>query len=466
MTAHRWTIAAVSMPIFVLLLLMPHWFRHLDPLTGDEPFYVMTAMSMWNDHDLNEANNYENRDYDSFYPAQPLPGNWQGWPSFPRDLPPHPAQTERDGLYTKHGLGLSILIALPWRLLERVGAVLTIITFAALSSWGMFTVARRSGASPQIAWATAVGLALSLPMLPYSLLLFPEVPGAAAMVVAVLAISDRRPSRSLALGGGLALGLLPWLHQRFLLTVLALGIVVVVDRGLAREWRALLLTAVPAVLGSAGIATYNWWLYGQFTQNTADHAGFHGGSAFLNAGAGLLLDAQWGLFVAAPITIVALAATPMWIREQPRLAFVAAAGVLPYIALVEAYRVWWGEWGPPARYLVPIIPLAAGPLALLLQKSRKRGRALVVAGFAIGLLPLIAGLTHPQRLYHHPDGVNRLWSTVGDRVGIPLERVLVAFQPYAVDSVGARSTATVVAALLIVGAWWLIRHTVGPSTRS
>lgn len=460
MTAQRWCLAAIGLPVLALVLLMPHWFRHLDPLTGDEPFYVMTAISMWNDHDLNEANNYTERDYDSFYPADPLPAAWQGWPSFPRDLPPHPAQSERDGLYTKHGLGLSALIAVPWRLLERAGAVLTVIAFAGLASWGMFTVAHRSGATPALACLVAVALALSLPMLPYSLLLFPEVPGAAAMVLAVLAIADRSPSRALAVSGGLALGLLPWLHQRFLLTVLALGIVVVVDRGLRREWSALFLTAVPAVVGAAGIAAYNWWLYGQLTQNTADHAGFHGGTAFINAGAGLLLDAQWGLFVAAPVMIVAFAATPMWIREQPRLAFVAAAAVLPYITLVEAYRVWWGEWGPPARYLVPIIPLAAGPLALLLHRGGRAGRTLVGSAFAIGLLPLVAGLTHPQRLYHHPDGLNRLWSTVGDRFGIPFERTLVAFQPYAVDSVGARWAASIVGALLVVAAWWVVQRAV------
>ncbi|HMS58137.1 MAG TPA: hypothetical protein PKA49_04710, partial [Tepidiformaceae bacterium] len=52
-------------------------------ITGDEPFYVMTALSLYRDHDLDELNNYRQRDYDSFSPSDPLPGDWQGWPAFP-----------------------------------------------------------------------------------------------------------------------------------------------------------------------------------------------------------------------------------------------------------------------------------------------------------------------------------------------------------------------------------------------
>ncbi|MEA2448000.1 MAG: hypothetical protein QOK47_1637, partial [Actinomycetota bacterium] len=76
--------AAVCFAIYAAFI--PQVVRALDPLTGDEPFYVMTALSITRDGDLDESNNYEQRDYDSFYPPDPLPSDWEGWAGFPRDL--------------------------------------------------------------------------------------------------------------------------------------------------------------------------------------------------------------------------------------------------------------------------------------------------------------------------------------------------------------------------------------------
>src|SRR5262249_51129018 len=67
---------------------LPSLERRLDPLTGDEPFYVMTSISLVEDHDLNEQNNYDQRDYDRFYPA--FGPTRDGWPSYPDPLPPPP----------------------------------------------------------------------------------------------------------------------------------------------------------------------------------------------------------------------------------------------------------------------------------------------------------------------------------------------------------------------------------------
>ena len=114
------------------LVIFPNVLTRLNPLTGDEPFYVMTAISLIRDHDLNEANNYQLRQYDAFYPPDPLPSNWQGWPSFPRTLPPHPAISRVPGLHTKHGLGVSFLIVIPYAIAGRVGADLLIMLCAVL----------------------------------------------------------------------------------------------------------------------------------------------------------------------------------------------------------------------------------------------------------------------------------------------------------------------------------------------
>src|SRR5689334_15651813 len=53
----------------VLLALTPHVTEWLNPPTGDEPFYLVTAISLIKDHDLDEYNNYYFRDYQDFAPT-------------------------------------------------------------------------------------------------------------------------------------------------------------------------------------------------------------------------------------------------------------------------------------------------------------------------------------------------------------------------------------------------------------
>ena len=52
----------------VLALFTPRVTTYLDPTTGDEPFYLMTAISILKDGDLNECNNYTQHDELAIYP--------------------------------------------------------------------------------------------------------------------------------------------------------------------------------------------------------------------------------------------------------------------------------------------------------------------------------------------------------------------------------------------------------------
>lgn len=439
------------------LILLPTFLSRLNPLTGDEPFYVMTAISMVRDHDLDESNNYENRDYDEFYPPDPLPVGWRGWPGFPRDLPPHPAVSERDGLYTKHGLGLSILIALPYTLGERVGADLLVMLCGTLLAGQMHLLGRASGADSRLAVAIAAGLALTLPIAPYALLLFPEVPAALLLLFAVrrLAEPDNTPLQYVLTGA--AVGFLPWLHQRFAPTAAVLVVIALVRWKRWVATKAVLASLALMALGGASLIAYNLWLYGQPLQNTRDHAGFNRFGGTVNGLFGLVIDAQWGLFIAAPVFLLALAATPWWLQRARRLALITAAAVTPYIVLVAAYKVWWGEWGPPARYLVPIVPFAAGPLAAWLSRVHPAWRILAAGVWAIGAALSLIGYRNPQRFYHHPDGVNNLVSRLDELLHVNVAQRLIVFQPYAVSQRNEREAAAYLVLALLILAYLVVR---------
>lgn len=441
----------------------------LQPLTGDEPYYVMTALSLLEDGDLDETNNYARGDWRRFYPPRPLPADWQGWSSFPWELPPHAAQAARPGLYSKHGLGLVLLIALPWAAWGRVGAMAVVGGFGLLLVAQLWLLAREAGARPWLASGLSLGFGLTMPIGPYALLLFPEVPAAFCLIYALRRLTERENAWWQWLLTGLVIGFLPWLHQRFLPSVALLGGVLFL-RALLRWWAKESRVAdratawvgvVPALLGGLGIVGYNLWLYRLPYQNPADHAGFHGFPAVLNTLAGLLLDAQWGLSIAAPVYLLALAALPVWRSLQPGRFWLTTAVVLPYLGLVAAYRVWWGEWGPPARYLVPVAGLAVGVLASWLSRANWWWKGVTLLVWSWGALLTLIGYADPQRFYHHPDGVNKLYRVLDRWLDTGFAGWLVAFQPYAAAPIRERFMAVLVLVVLWVGGVVLVRGSLG-----
>lgn len=447
----RWVIALVAIVASFYAVLAIQFADYLEPLTGDEPYYVMTVISLTRDADLDESNNYADRDYDEFYPSDPLPSGWNGWPAFPRTLPPHPATTDLGGLHTKHGLGLSLLIAAPYELAGRVGAMLIVLVCALLVTVNMYLLARDALAPPAWAAAIAAMLAVSMPIAPYAALIFPEVPAALLLIYAIRRLAESENTRFVWLLIGSAIGFLPWLHQRFVPTVVVLTCV-----ALARLWKmrdsvtaALALT--PVAIGGFSLVGYNFWLYNSPIQNTADHAGFNGFSGTVNASLGLLLDAQWGLIIAAPVYLLALAGIPLWCRTS-HVARLAVIAIFPYAVVIASYRVWWGEWGPPARYLVPIVPFAAGALAVILGRTALPGRIVVVSLWGAGMVLMLLGIANPQRFYHQPNGANNLYSAIDERLGTNLAERLVAFQPLAIAPVDERTAAAIAFVALLVAA--------------
>ena len=440
------------------LALTPVVLRHLDPVTGDEPFYIMTAISMVRDRNLDESANYANRDYEEFYPPDPLPANWQGWPAFPRTLPPHPAITDRDGLYTKHGLGLSAMIAGPYEIFGRTGALLVILSCGVLLSGQMFLLARESNVPVNLAATSALALALTLPLAPYSLLLFPEIPAALLILYAVrrLVIAQNSLARWIAVGA--AVGFLPWLHQRFAVMSIVFAALILLELWRSRSLKTL-AALVPVAAGGFSIVLYNVWLYGQMTQNTEDHAGFSGWSGTLNGFTGLFLDAQWGLLIAAPVLVIAIAAIPVWIKRSARIAAISFAAVAPYLVVVAAYREWWGEWGPPARYLVPVVPLLAAPLACWMNVASRSQWIAVAATFTGSAVLATAGFLNPQRFYHHPNGVNNLYTYLSERSGFEIGGWLVPYQFYSVAPRSDRILLGLIFATIIVSlGFWIKRQ--------
>src|SRR5262249_51857822 len=97
-----------------------------------------------------------------------------------------------------------------------------------------------------------------------------------------------------------------------------------------------------------------------------------------------------GLFVFAPVALIALISWPFSIRQRPRESYVIGAGFLLYFLVMGSYAIWSGGdcYGP--RYLVPVIPLLMVPLGLALAWAVRNSRSalfgmMLVCGLSLGI---------------------------------------------------------------------------------
>ncbi len=441
-----WEPASVFLVTLVALaVFVPRITTYLDPVTGDEPFYLMTAISMWEDHDLNECNNYRQREelrfYPSFYsPWTGFPQGWKGWTGAPFPLPPHaahivpasrmcastdpsmslPADGSHSELYTKHGIGLSLLVMLPFELGGRALVVYFLCALGALLAANIYLLAREATGDIVPALLTWLAFAFTVPLMPYSYLIFPELPAALFILYAFRRIRLWHNNWLQTTAISLSISFLPWLHYRFVPVCAALILYFVYklfryrSQGQERTFRwasELALFAVPILASAALLMAYFYQRYGQVTPNPADHAGSSDLAGTLRGAAGLLLDEQWGLFVYAPVYILTIVGVVLMAVRRDWRGQLGWLGLVfvPYYGVIANYAQWWGEWCPPARYLASTLPLLALPFAIGLHRIRSALYDLLYGAlFALSLLVMAGFLYQPQWMYHQPDGKSLL----------------------------------------------------------
>jgi hypothetical protein len=426
--ASDWALLALG-----IVVLVPVGLRYASTLqaTGDEPHYLIMAQSLWRDGDLDLANNYE-------------AGDWREYT--PGPLLPHYGAPRRDGRpFPAHSPGLPVLLAPFYALGGRAACVVVLSVLAA----GLAVEVRRSGlrltGHPEAA-LLAYAAALGPPAFFYSFHVYTEVPSALALA-ACLDLLTRGPGLGGAIAAALLASVLPWLHVKMIPAAIALGVL-----GLVRL-RSGPRAAFGLVAGAmaAAFALYYQSVFGQ-PSPLALYAGLPADARSSPAPAffGLLLDRSFGLLPWAPVYLLALAGLPSLVRLRAWPHLLLGLAVL---APVFTWRMWWGGQCPPARLLVPIVPLlgaslaaraAEGPRGLL----RWRG-ALLAIGFGLALIAVAS----PGRLLlvNRGSRPTRLWAALsGDG---DLGRYLPSMtQPEASDFRVAALWALAIALLLVLDA--------------
>lgn len=374
----------------------------------DEPQYLLSALSLWEDHDLDISDELAERRYLAFHDG---------------DLPVQTATRPDGSQLSPHDPLLPVLLTVPMGLGGWLAARLTLALLAGILAGLLLWVAVRRFAVPPGLAVPGVALATcTAPLTVYGQQIYPELPGALAALVAVAALTaPRRTPRTLTVFA-LAVVALPWLSVKYAPVGAALVLVALI--GLRHHRRtAAALTGALAAGGIVYLALHKA-IYGGVTAYASGDA-FQGSGEFGVVGfhpnypgrsirlLGLLLDRDFGLAAWQPawfLLIPALVALP--IRRPPHwpvLAVPLLAGwaTATWIALTMQ-GFWW-----PGRQLVVVLPLAVLVILVWLTKAGRATRLTALGLAAAGLVYygtlLVTGYFGQTRWVLAPDDLRLHW---------------------------------------------------------
>ena len=351
----------------------------------DEPQYLLTALSLWEDRSLDISDELADRRWRDFHDA---------------DLPVQTDQLDGGRQVSPHDPLLPLLLAAPMGLGGWLAAKLALAALAggvaALTVW---VAVRRFGVRPWLAGAGTAVVAASPPLAVYGQQVYPELPAAGAVLVAVAAATGPLGRRDVALAG-LAVVALPWLSVKYAAVAAVLAALVLwrlVRSGRAGGRRAALSLA--GGLGAAGVlylVLHQLWWGGLTAYASGDHFVQTGEASVMGVDpdyvgrslrlVALLVDRAYGLAAWAPVWLLAVVALGALARRRPDgwalLALPALTGwAMATWAALTMHGFWW-----PGRQVVVVLPLLL--VALLWWADRVTGplgRAAVALLGVVGL---------------------------------------------------------------------------------
>jgi hypothetical protein len=357
--------------------------------------------------------------------------------SVPRDL----GVVGHDGVtyYSKYGLGLPLLSVLPVLLAQPIGALTgrtDLIEAATASSLmpliagalaaALYLLGRRLTAPRPAAALVALGTVLGTYLLPYGRDFFTEPLVALGLVVMV---ERALAGRELEAAAALAFAVLAR-PQSAAFAPLLLGFVLLRGGGL----RAVARTVPPLAAAAVVTVAYNVYRFHdalQFGYEPPVDPGFT--TPLLHGTRGLLLNPEKSIVLFAPAIVLApLALVALWRRERATAGLLVALFAVSFV-LAATWHSWQGGWSWGPRLVIPGVALVLAALGPWIGRSRVRlwlATGLFVIGFVVSFSAVLG-----------PPGaqlVDRTPGTVGPQI-VRQYRELPRFVEHSVDAASDRS---------------------------
>lgn len=329
-------------------------------------------------------------------------------------VPPELGVPGHDGTYySKYGILLPLLSVLPVALAQPVGALtgrVDLVEAAAAASIMPFVagalaaallrLGRRLGAPRPAALLVALGTVLGTYLLPYGRDFFTEPLVALGLVVMVERALAGREAQA---GAALAFAVLAR-PQSAAFAPLLFGFLLWRGAGL----RAIARTVPPLALAGLVTVAYNVYRFHdalQFGYKPPADPGFT--TPLLEGAGGLLLSPEKSILLFAPaIVLVPAAFVALWRRDRPTAVLLGAL----FVAVFGLAATWWSwqggwSWGP--RLVIPGVALALVTLGPWIGASATRLRA-AGALFAIGFVVSFSAVLAPAgaQLLHDTPGAD------------------------------------------------------------
>lgn len=341
-------------------------------VTADEPQYLLSALSLWEDGDLDISDELAAERFRDFHEA---------------DLPVQTLARDDGGHISPHDPLLPVLLAPAVGLGGWLGAKLVLAAAAgALAALLCWTAITRFGVPGPVAAVVVGGFGVASPLVAYGTQVYPELPAALAVAAGVAAsvrpttgAPVRRPGHLAVVV--LAVVALPWLGIKYAPVAAALALAAAWPWVRARRWRPLAVAAgVSSVAGLAYLAVHRavwggWTVYasGDHFAETGElsvvgvEPDYLGRAVRLHA---LLLDQGFGLAAWAPAFLLVVPAGAALLRRRPPgwevlvVPFVAGWLVATFVALTM--HGWW--W--PGRQTVVVLPCVVLAVAWWVDRAR------------------------------------------------------------------------------------------------
>ncbi len=405
----RWF--AAGLLVLLPLALVQPLLRHP---AGDEVYHTMLLQSLLADGDLDISNNIDLED-----PAESI-------------YAPH-------GSELIHSPTVALIVAPGWLVAGHAGALAVL---AALAAAAAALIARRSlelGVplrSVRWAWWLTVS---TYPLVTFATQLWPAVPGAFLVAVLLAALGRQRP-----LTAAVAVAASVLIKVRLALISVPVAVAWAVQRR-HRRWLPVLLAG--GVAGALGVVA----MYGSpLGRHSVLELVPDAPAVLLVRLWGIVCDGAGGILLHAPLWLVALAGVvAVWRRGGVGERGVILGAVLTVLVLTNRGE-WYGGGSPPARYLVPLLPLVQ--MALAETVRRRGGRRLTLLAVPWVAVVSWVAVTRPLWLFNPVDGGWWWVDRLGQSLGMDVRRLL--------PSVLAPSLATVLVPLglaVLAGWWWRSR---------
>jgi hypothetical protein len=346
---------------------------HTSLPLGDEPHYLVISQTLLKYHSLDVTLDYAHRDYSVFYPVH---------------LDPHLSRNVSGQLLPLHSIGGPVLWLIPFALFGRLGAMWFMSLVSVLIILNIYKLLLTMHIRHSYAFLVSLAYAIASPLYIYSHLNFIEPIGALLCIYVFRKVLQETVSVSDVFLSSVCLGILPWVHIRFALFEVILFFALlfkIYQQNKYENWKYYLWYLLPVMALFVFMEVYSYTVWGTLNPALSELNGMAPDQFFAALPfVGLLgnsFDQNFGLLVNFPLFIFLFVGVVLALKKKFLAYNVLILAVsIPYILLFTTYKDWSGGWGPPARFLVVLLPLWAFYLAYALEQINNALSKLVFGG--------------------------------------------------------------------------------------